>query len=31
LFRLLPDRVQIVDLINRRDLDRKIKSLQAAG
>lgn len=31
LFRLLPDRVQVVDLINRRDLDRKIKSLRAAG
>lgn len=31
LFRLLPDRVQVVDLINRRDLDRKIKSLQASG
>ncbi len=28
LFRLLPDRVQVVDLINRRDLDRKIKSLR---
>ncbi len=31
LFRLHPDRVQIVDLINRRDLDRRIKSLQAAA
>ncbi len=31
LFRLLPDRVQVVDLINRRDLDRRIKSLRAAG
>ena len=30
LFRLLPDRVQVVDLINRRDLDRRIKSLRAA-
>ncbi len=27
LFRLLPDRVQVVTLINRRDLDRTIKSL----
>ncbi len=27
LFRLLPDRVQVVALINRRDLDRTIKSL----
>ena len=31
LFRLHHDRVQIVDLINRRDLDRKIKTLRAAG
>jgi hypothetical protein len=31
LFRLLPDRVQVVDLINRRDLDRKIKSLRPTG
>lgn len=31
LFRLLPDRVQVVDLINRRDLDRRIKSLRAGG
>ena len=31
LFRLLPDRVQVVDLINRRDLDRTIKRLRAAG
>ncbi|HEV7405836.1 MAG TPA: hypothetical protein VGO11_23025 [Chthoniobacteraceae bacterium] len=31
LFRLLPDRVQVIDLINRRDLDRRIKSLRAAG
>jgi hypothetical protein len=31
LFRLLPDRVQVVDFINRRDLDRKIKALRAAG
>lgn len=30
LFRLLSDRVQVVDLINRRDLDRRIKSLRAA-
>jgi hypothetical protein len=28
LFRLLPDRVQVVTLINRRDLDRTIKSLK---
>ena len=27
LFRLLPDSVQVVDLINRRDLERRIKSL----
>ena len=27
LFRLLPDRVQVVDLINRRDLDRRLKTL----
>lgn len=27
LYRLLPDRVQVVTLINRRDLDRTIKSL----
>ncbi len=27
LFRLLPDRVQVVDLINRKELDRRIKSL----
>jgi len=27
LFRLFPDRVQIVDLINRKDLDRRIKTL----
>ena len=31
LFRLHPDRVQVLDLINRRDLDRKIKALRAAG
>ncbi|HEV7404294.1 MAG TPA: SEC-C metal-binding domain-containing protein [Chthoniobacteraceae bacterium] len=31
LFRLLPDRVQVIDLINRRDLDRRIKTLRAAG
>jgi hypothetical protein len=31
LFRLHPDRVQILDLINRRDLHRKIKTLRAAG
>lgn len=31
LFRLLPDRVQVLDLINRRDLDRKIKTLRSAG
>ncbi|MEO6785846.1 MAG: hypothetical protein ABI318_06900, partial [Chthoniobacteraceae bacterium] len=31
LFTLLPDRVQIVDLINRRDLDRKIKTLRATA
>jgi hypothetical protein len=30
LFRLLPDRVQVVDLINRRDLDRKVKTLRAS-
>src|SRR5205823_3197595 len=27
LFRLHPDRLEIVDLINRRDLERKIKTL----
>lgn len=27
LFRLLPDRVQVIDLINRKDLERKIKTL----
>ena len=27
LFRLLPDRVQVVDLINRKDLERRIKTL----
>ena len=27
LFRLLPDTVQIVDLINRRDLEKRIRSL----
>ena len=31
LFRLHADRVQVLALINRRDLDRKIKSLQTAG
>jgi hypothetical protein len=31
LFRLLPDRVQVLDLINRRDLDRRIKTLRTAG
>ena len=29
LFRLLPDRIQVIDLINRRDLDRKIKTLRS--
>lgn len=28
LFRLTPDRVQVVDLINRRDLERRIKGLR---
>ena len=27
LFRLLPDRVQVVDLIPRQDLERRIKTL----
>jgi len=27
LFRLLPDRVQVVELIPRQDLERKIKTL----
>ena len=27
LFRLLPDRLQVVDLIPRQDLERKIKTL----
>jgi hypothetical protein len=31
LFRLTGDRVQVVDLINRRDLERKIKTLRAGG
>jgi hypothetical protein len=31
LFRLTPDRLVVVDLIDRRDLDRRIKSLIAAG
>jgi hypothetical protein len=31
LFRLTPDRLIVVDLIDRRDLDRRIKSLVAAG
>ena len=31
LFRLLPDRVQAVDFINRRDLDRTIKRLRGEG
>ena len=31
LFRLLPDRVQVLDLVNRRDLDRTIKRLRIAG
>jgi hypothetical protein len=31
LFRLTPERLMVVDLINRRDLDRRIKSLTAAG
>ena len=30
LFRLLPDRVQVVDLIPRQDLERRIKSLSAS-
>lgn len=30
LFRLLPDRVQAVDFINRRDLDRTVKRLRVA-
>lgn len=29
LFHLLPDRVQVIDLINRRDLDRRIRSHHA--
>lgn len=28
LFRLLPDRVQVVDLINRRDLESRTKALR---
>ena len=31
LFRLTPDQLVVVDLINRRDLERRIKSLQAAN
>jgi hypothetical protein len=31
LFRLQPDRLVVVDLINRRDLERRIKSLVAGG
>ena len=31
LFRLTPDRLVIVDLINRRDLERRIKSLASAS
>ena len=31
LFRLHADRVQVIDLINRKDLDRRIKQLRAAG
>ena len=31
LFRVLPDRIQVIDLINRRDLDRKIKTLRSLG
>jgi hypothetical protein len=31
LFRLTPDRLVVVDLIDRRDLDRRIKSLIATG
>lgn len=31
LFRLHPDRVQVLHLINRRDLERTIKTLRAAG
>jgi hypothetical protein len=31
LFRLLPDRLVVVDLINRRDLERRIKALIAGG
>lgn len=31
LFRLQPDRLIVVDFINRRDLDRRIKSLRATG
>ena len=31
LFCLLPDRVRVVDLIRRRDLDRRIERLQASG
>ena len=27
LFRLLPDRIQVIDLIPRQDLERKIKTL----
>jgi hypothetical protein len=31
LFRLAPDRLVVVDLINRRDLERRIKKLVAGG
>ena len=31
LFRLLPERVQVIDLINRRDLDRRIKALRSSS
>jgi hypothetical protein len=31
LFRLLPDSVQVVDLINRRDLESRIKQVRDAG
>jgi hypothetical protein len=27
MFRLWPDRVQVVDLVNRKDLERRIKAL----
>jgi len=31
LFRLLPDRIQVIDLIPRQDLERKIKTINSRG